>query len=156
MGYFCLDTTYFTCYNLLALPFPTRGIHVKKILFVAVCLFSVPAFADLAAGTPVVTWTNPTQNEDGTTIPVPPSTAGTALKETRLYLDGATTPVKTVAQPATTYTFVFGEIMKGTHTLTATAVNIDLQESVKSNQITFTCLNCKAQKPKAPALQNAQ
>jgi hypothetical protein len=129
---------------------------MRRTIFLLLCLISGPVFADLAAGTPVVSWTNPTQNEDGTAIPVPPATGGTALKETRLYLDGATTPIKIIAQPATTYTFIFGDIYRGTHTLQATAVNNDLQESARSNSVSFNCTGCKAEKPKAPALIGVQ
>jgi hypothetical protein len=110
------------------------------VLFAAVfivTLGSMPARAGLASGTPLFTWTLPTQNIDGTAIA---STGTAALKEVHFYCDGATAaaPTKVIATPATTWQTVVGDFIGGSHTCAITAVTNGGAESARTTPLAFT------------------
>lgn len=120
----------------------------------------------LDAGTPVFTWTNPTQQYtdkpglvcDPITAPANcvftpiPATGPQALKETRLYCNVvgqpvSTTPTRVIAQPALTWATVFGDFDQGTYSCYATAMQNNGSESIKSNVLPMPCPNCKPPTP---------
>lgn len=108
---------------------------MRKTLIATLLATSMPAMADIAAGTPEFKWTLPTKNVDGSTIP--PS--GTdALKEVRLYCDGEIAPVAAVAVPTLGWTAPLGTFVRGAHSCQATAMSNGGAESAKSNSVNFT------------------
>jgi hypothetical protein len=138
------------------------------IAFFIAMVIANPARAGvtLDAGTPVFSWTMPTQqytDKPGlvcdpiaapancvfTTIP---ATGPDSLKETRLYCNlagtpASATPIKVIAMPALTWATAFGDLDRGTYTCQATAVQVSGAESIKSNSLNVPCPNCK---PPAP------
>jgi hypothetical protein len=112
----------------------TRSL-IYTALALAFLVATMPAGADLAAGTPLFTWTLPTKNVDGSTIP---ATGTNALKEVRLYCDGATTPTKATAVPGLSWQTAAGDFLAGSHSCVATAVTNGGAESAKTNPLAFT------------------
>ncbi len=79
-----------------------RWLKVAFLAWVIVIVIGAVKFA--YAGDVTVSWTNATQNEDGTDIPVPPATAATSLVSTTLKW-GACNPDDTPALPLLEATF---------------------------------------------------
>jgi hypothetical protein len=104
----------------------------RALLALALVVLPALAAAALPDGTPLFTWTLPTQQTDGTAIP---ATGPQALASVRIYIDG--TLKKTIATPATTWQTAVGDIGAGSHNATATAVNVAGQESAKSSPLVF-------------------
>jgi hypothetical protein len=125
---------------------------------IAVLAITGAAHAGLQQGTPMFTCTPPTQQIDnlGNLSPIP-ATGPQALTAFRFYLDGNTTPIKNTAfntsapNQGCQWQTNAGEIAAGTHNITVTAVNIALQESVKSNVLNFTVPSAVVQGPNAPS-----
>ena len=143
-------------------------IAATAVLFFIVMLFGAHAHAGatLDAGTPVFTWTNPTQQYtdkpgvvcDPVTAPANcvfspiPATGPQALKETRLFCNlvgqpVSATPTKTIAFPTLTWATAFGDFAQGTYSCQATAVQVNGSESIKSNILNVPCPNCKPPTP---------
>jgi hypothetical protein len=110
-----------------------RTVTVLAVVLLSLCV-GIPASADLAAGTPLFTFTLPTKNTDGTTIP---ATGTTALKETRFYCDGQATPKKVIAVPGTSWQTAVGDFTGGAHTCQVTVATTGGVESAKSNSLPF-------------------
>jgi hypothetical protein len=123
---------------------------MKPVYAALLILAAFSALADVANGSPVVTWTLPTQNVDGTTIP---PTGNDALKDTRLYCDGVVAPKQVILIPATTFTFPLGAFIAGGHTCQATVTTNGGAESAKSNAVNFTM---PVSPPKAPVIVTIQ
>lgn len=143
-------------------------IAVTMIVFFIAMVIAKPAHAGatLDAGTPVFTWTNPTQqytDKPGVVCdPVTasancvfssiPATGPQALKETRLYCNlvgqlPTGIPTKVIAQPALTWASAYGDLAQGTYSCQATAVQVNGSESLKSNILNVPCPNCKPPTP---------
>lgn len=101
-------------------------------ILIALGLVSVPFI--VGAGSKDFSWTNPTQNTDGSVFD-----AATELKEIRIYCTNTDTnvlePMITSVGVATTYT---AEFSSGNYSCYATAVSIEDAESFASNTVTFT------------------
>lgn len=141
-----------------------------KILIVALLSLlpfaCVPAYADLAHGTPLFTCTYPTQGLDSFgALYTLPATGVDALKEVRWYLDptldanGFVTSASkfTVsASQACAWQTTLADISAGAHTVRATAVDNSLRESKASSPLAFTVPAATRTGPVAPAVQPPQ
>jgi hypothetical protein len=117
---------------------------VRLVTLFLVALLPATALADIASGTPRFTWTLPTLNVDGTTIP---ATGPNSLKEVRIYCaatDAAslttTTAKRATPVPALAWQSVAGDFPPGPYSCRATAVNNEAtnNESARTNPVNFT------------------
>ena len=105
-------------------------------LLIAIGLITVPM---VMAGPIGFTWTNPTQNTDGTLFD-----AATEQAEIRIYCNGDATPTFVSLGAAT----ALNEITSpGTYTCFATAVNVEGTESGPSNTVTKVVLSAPPNPP---------
>lgn len=106
---------------------------------------------------PEFSWTLPTQNVDGSSIP---ATGGLALKETRLYCVKApanpvktTTPTKTITMPATRWVSVSGDWTSGDWRCAASVTNNNGEESALTTVLPFTVAPLVPQAPSVLTVQ---
>jgi hypothetical protein len=107
----------------------------KKILAMAVLATTISssALADLANGTPLITFNPPTTFDDGAALD-----PATDLLGYPLYCNGGTTPVLTIPATDTSYQASLGEFAVGTYNCQMTAIAVGGAESIPTPLVGFT------------------
>jgi len=128
---------------------------VLSTFLVVAGLSSIPAMAALPYS-PFFSWTLPTQNVDGSTIP---ATGDGALQDVRIYCAKGSTPTPALAPkaivnvPVTSWQSSNADWTPGDWSCVATATNNLGEESAPTNALPFTIA---APVPTAPNVFNVQ